>query len=50
VYNIIYTCFEKLNNIASDLMKKELKGWKEKMMDREKWRPVLEGNKAHPGL
>jgi hypothetical protein len=28
----------------------EVKGWKEKMRDREQWRLVVEEVKAHPGL
>jgi hypothetical protein len=28
----------------------EVKGWKEKMRDREQWRLVIEEAKAHPGL
>jgi hypothetical protein len=28
----------------------EVKGWKEKMRDRDQWRLVVEEAKAHPGL
>jgi hypothetical protein len=28
----------------------EVKGWKEKLRDREQWRQVVEEAKAHPGL
>jgi hypothetical protein len=28
----------------------EVKGWKEKMRDREQWRLVVEEAKAQPGL
>jgi hypothetical protein len=28
----------------------EVKGWKEKMRDREQWRLVVEEAKARPGL
>jgi hypothetical protein len=28
----------------------KVKGWKEKMRNREQWRLVLEKAKAHPGL
>jgi hypothetical protein len=28
----------------------EVKGWKEKMRDREQWRLVVEEAKAHAGL
>jgi GTP1/Obg family GTP-binding protein len=38
-----------LDNVESDLKKIEVKGWKEKMRDREQWRLVEEA-KAHPGL
>jgi hypothetical protein len=31
-------------------LKKEVKGWKEKMRDREQWRLVVEEAKAHPEL
>jgi hypothetical protein len=31
-------------------MMMEVKGWKEKMSDRERWRLVVEEAKAHPGL
>jgi hypothetical protein len=36
--------------MLSDLKKMKVKGWKEKMRDREKWRLVVEEAKAHPGL
>jgi hypothetical protein len=39
-----------LNDVESDLEKMEVKGWKEKMRDREQWRLVVEEAKAHPGL
>jgi hypothetical protein len=32
------------------LKKKEVKGWKQKMRDRQQWRLVVEEAKAHPGL
>jgi hypothetical protein len=28
----------------------KVKGWKEKMRNREKWRLVVQEAKAHPGL
>jgi hypothetical protein len=28
----------------------KMKGWKEKMRNREQWRLVVEEGKAHPGL
>jgi hypothetical protein len=31
-----------LDDVESDLKKMEVKGWKEKMRDREQWRLVLE--------
>jgi hypothetical protein len=37
-----------LHDVESDL--KKMKGWKEKMRDREQWRLVVEEAKAHPGL
>jgi hypothetical protein len=39
-----------LDDVESDLKKMEVKGWKEKMKDREQWRLVVEEAKAHPGL
>jgi hypothetical protein len=39
-----------LDDVESDLNKMEVKGWKEKMRDREQWRLVVEEAKAHPGL
>jgi hypothetical protein len=38
-----------LDDVESDL-KIEVKGWKDKMRDREQWRLVVEEAKAHPGL
>jgi hypothetical protein len=38
-----------LEDVENDL-KKEVKGWKEKMRDREQWRLVAEQAKVHPGL
>jgi hypothetical protein len=32
------------------LKKIKVKGWREKMRDREQWRLVLEEANAHPGL
>jgi hypothetical protein len=40
----------RLDDVESDLKKMEVKGWKEKMRDREQWRLVVEETKAHPGL
>jgi hypothetical protein len=34
----------------SDLKKMKVKGWKEKMKNREQWRLVVKEAKAHPGL
>jgi hypothetical protein len=39
-----------LDDVQSDLKKMEVKGWKEKMRDKEQWRLVVEKPKAHPGL
>jgi hypothetical protein len=39
-----------LDDVESELKKMEVKGWKEKMTDREQWRLVVEEAKAHPGL
>jgi hypothetical protein len=39
-----------MDDIESDLKKIKVKGWKEKMGDREQWRLVVEKAKAHPGL
>jgi hypothetical protein len=39
-----------LDDVESDLKKMDLKGWKEKMKDREQWRLVVEEAKAHPRL
>jgi hypothetical protein len=39
-----------LDDVESDLKKMEVKGWKERMRDREQWRLVVEEAKAHPGL
>jgi hypothetical protein len=40
----------RLHDAESDLKKMEVKGWKEKMRDKEQWRLVVEEAKAHPGL
>jgi hypothetical protein len=39
-----------LDDVESDLKKMEVKGWKEKVRDREQWRLVVEETKALPGL
>jgi hypothetical protein len=39
-----------LDDVESDLKKMEVKGWKEKMRDKEQWRLVVEEAKVHPGL
>jgi hypothetical protein len=38
------------DDVESDLKKMEVKGWKEKMRDRDQWRLVVEEAKAHQGL
>jgi hypothetical protein len=39
-----------LEDVESDLKKMKVKGWKEKMRNREQWRLVVEEDNAHPGL
>jgi hypothetical protein len=39
-----------LNDVESDLKKMNVKGWKEKMRNREQWRLVVKEAKAHPAL
>jgi hypothetical protein len=39
-----------LDDVETDLKKVEVKGWKEKMRDREQWRLAVEEAKAHIGL
>jgi hypothetical protein len=39
-----------LDDVESDLKKMKVKGWKEKMRNREQWRLVVEEAEAHPGL
>jgi hypothetical protein len=39
-----------LDDVESDLKKMKVKEWKEKMRNREQWRLVIEGAKAHPGM
>jgi hypothetical protein len=39
-----------LDDAESDLKKMKVKGWKEKMSNREQWRLVIEEAKAHPRL
>jgi hypothetical protein len=39
-----------LDDVESNLKKMEVKGWKEKMRDREQWRLVVEKVKDHLGL
>jgi hypothetical protein len=39
-----------LDDVESGLKKMEVKGWEEKMRDREQWRLLVEEAKAHPGL
>jgi hypothetical protein len=38
------------DDVESDLKKMKVKGWIEKMRNREQWRPVVEETKAHPEL
>jgi hypothetical protein len=39
-----------LDDVESELKKMKVKGWKEKMRNREQWRLVVEEAKAHLGL
>jgi hypothetical protein len=39
-----------LDDVESDLKKMKVKGWKEKMRNREQRRLVVEETKAQPGL
>jgi hypothetical protein len=39
-----------VDDVESDLKKMKVKGWKEKMRNREQLRLVVEEAKAHPGL
>jgi hypothetical protein len=39
-----------LDDVESDLKKMKVKGWKEKMRNRQQRRLVVEEAKAHPGL
>jgi hypothetical protein len=38
------------DDVENDLKKMKVKGWVEKMRNREQWRLVVEEAKAHPGL
>jgi hypothetical protein len=39
-----------LEEVKNDLKRMKMKGWKEKMRNREQWRLVVSEAKAHPGL
>jgi hypothetical protein len=39
-----------LDDVENGLKKMKVKGWIEKMRNREQWRLVVEEAKAHPGL
>jgi hypothetical protein len=39
-----------LDDVESDLKKMKVKGWGEKMRNREQWRLVVKEAKAHLGL
>jgi hypothetical protein len=39
-----------LEEVENDLKRMKVKGWKEKMKNREQWRLVVKEAKAHPGL
>jgi hypothetical protein len=38
-----------MDDVESDLKKMEVKGWKEKMREREQWKLAVEEAKAHQG-
>jgi hypothetical protein len=38
-----------IDDVESDLKKMKVKGWKEKMRNREQWRLFVEEAKTHPG-
>jgi hypothetical protein len=48
--DIVMATWNVLEDVESDLKKMKVKGWKEKMRNREQWRLVAEEAKAHPGL
>jgi hypothetical protein len=39
-----------LDDVESDLKRTKVKGWKEKIRDREQWGLAVKEAKAHPGL
>jgi hypothetical protein len=39
-----------LDDVENDLKKMKVRGWIEKLRNREQWRLVAEETKAHPGL
>jgi hypothetical protein len=39
-----------LDDVESDLKMMKVKGWKQKMRNREQWRLVVKETKAHPEL
>jgi hypothetical protein len=39
-----------LDDVENDLKKMKVRGWIEKMRNREQWRTVVEETKAHPGV
>jgi hypothetical protein len=39
-----------LEEVENDLKSMKVKGWKERMRNREQWRLVVEEATAHPGL
>jgi hypothetical protein len=36
--------------VENDLKRMKVRGWKEKMRNREQWRVAVEVAKGHPGL
>ena len=39
-----------LDEVLKDLMKLGVRGWRERVADRDDWRRVVEKAKAHQGL
>jgi hypothetical protein len=39
-----------LEEVENDLKRMKVKGWKDKMRNREQWRLLVKKAKAHPGL
>jgi hypothetical protein len=50
VTEVLYILYIHKFDVESDLKKMNVKGYKEKMRDRDQWRLVVEEVKSHPGL